>query len=779
LLNDKLVKQRFKGNEERTLKALCSRHRLWSFLGTGIILLAGTSTILASSREHALSLETRDPKIVGGSTSDDGAYPWMVALLSADTADPYDAQFCGGALIHPRWVLTAAHCVQDLYPSEVEIWIGSNRLETGTGGRRIGVAEIRVFPYYDASLTDSDLALILLEEAVDPSLVMPVALVSDETLDDPGVIARAIGWGASSGAEDTFPIDMQEVDLPIVANATAEPFFDDPVTDNMLFAGYALGGQNSCSGDSGGPLLAKNANNAWELIGLTSFGRGDVDCDAPDNYGAYTRVANFRSWILENISPAQLSWENYYGVKADGGDADGDGISNWEEFAFGSDPTEFYPALAAIRSSAKAGVTLDFWANTSGELVWRMDSSTDLLNWAGDSREEAYILNPTLVGHPSGVQMNLFTYVVPDSSEAARFFRLSALPAAFFAPGDLSLEVRQFQQTAMHVGDREENGERTRGYRLTLGDDPPSTARIAVRSADTPVSLVVTGANGETSLPGWQAITEGDYASVYEFAPTPGATYQASVSMAVAETPTDFRIAFFAIEDLVESTFPGSRSAALETSDPVDPLTTGSFYKDDYTLSDLSPAQHVIVRMESAGVDAYLELVDLETGLLLNEADDRNFFRDDYDAYLNFAVPDASRLMAIRATSAGPAETGAYTISFSVGPILEVGASTGGILSDSDPTDSIYTDSEYYRDDFLLTGLTVGNPVTVTLSPRSFDGFLMLLDATTGELLAEADDRGEGGAESLTFTAERGVVYFARVTSFDAQETGSYSLRAN
>ena len=66
-------------------------------------------------------------KIVGGSNASEGEYPWMVALVDADEESNYDGQFCGGTLIHPYWVITAAHCVAGMPPENIEVVLGATQ----------------------------------------------------------------------------------------------------------------------------------------------------------------------------------------------------------------------------------------------------------------------------------------------------------------------------------------------------------------------------------------------------------------------------------------------------------------------------------------------------------------------------------------------------------------------------------------------------------------------------------------------------------------------------
>ncbi len=135
------------------------------------------------------------PRIVGGTEAPRGRYPWMVSLASRAVSSNYSAHFCGGVLIHPHWVLTAAHCVERERPSTVEVVVGAHNLKTDVAPavRRLAVREIVLHPDYDAETSDSDLALLVLAEPVTD--VTPLEIIDDAALCAPGMEAVVLGWG--------------------------------------------------------------------------------------------------------------------------------------------------------------------------------------------------------------------------------------------------------------------------------------------------------------------------------------------------------------------------------------------------------------------------------------------------------------------------------------------------------------------------------------------------------------------------------------------------------
>ncbi len=250
-------------------------------------------------------------RIVGGDKADADAWPWMAALIEPGWGSDYLNQYCGGSLIHPRWILTAAHCVKDddgliTDVRNIEAVLGTHDLKSGPG-QHFAVKQILVHPLYgdgNYSTPDSDIALLELETPAEGYPTIPVYTGSDTLAGKESIV---IGWGSTRGWGNLprvmDPWILRQVTVPAVSNEECKRAFaeegyidtDYTIDSSMLCAGDINGGKDSCYGDSGGPLIVQD-EGIWKVAGLVSWGEGFY-CGEPGLYGVYTRVSEFTDFI--------------------------------------------------------------------------------------------------------------------------------------------------------------------------------------------------------------------------------------------------------------------------------------------------------------------------------------------------------------------------------------------------------------------------------------------------------------------------------------------------
>ncbi|KAF1393469.1 hypothetical protein PFLUV_G00016250 [Perca fluviatilis] len=239
-------------------------------------------------------------RIVGGVLDKPGGSPWQVLLRRSDGYG-----FCGGTLVSDRWVISAAHCLEETVD---HVTIGDyDKQRPDPGEQLIKVQKVVVHPHFHSFTFDSDIALLLLAQPVARGNTAIPACLPDPHLStyllQAGNRGVVTGWGLTQhlGRSSRF---LRKVTLPVVSYTECIASTEQVITDNMFCAGYLSVSQDACSGDSGGPFLV-NYRGTWFLTGVVSWGE---KCAAVGKFGVYTRLGNFLSWIRDTMRQRDM-WD--------------------------------------------------------------------------------------------------------------------------------------------------------------------------------------------------------------------------------------------------------------------------------------------------------------------------------------------------------------------------------------------------------------------------------------------------------------------------------------
>ncbi|KAI8432280.1 hypothetical protein MSG28_004707 [Choristoneura fumiferana] len=233
-------------------------------------------------------------RIVGGATTDISQVPYQVGLVIQILF--ILTTVCGGVLIAPNRVATAAHCYHDgIFTAQSFTTVhGSNLLFTG--GVRTTTTDVVPHPNWNPSTIENDIAILRITSLTLSNVIQPIALpFNDASNLFVGTVALASGYGLTS---DNGNIGLTQrvsaVNLPVIPNADCASVYGANFVFSSTLCTSGEGGRGTCSGDSGGPLVA-TINGIPNLIGITSFGARD-GCEVGFP-AAFARVTSYLSWI--------------------------------------------------------------------------------------------------------------------------------------------------------------------------------------------------------------------------------------------------------------------------------------------------------------------------------------------------------------------------------------------------------------------------------------------------------------------------------------------------
>merc|ERR1712203_138383 len=252
-------------------------------------------------------------RIVGGRDADRNEYPWQVAIIEKTKPDDV---WCGGSLITPWSVLTAAHCQFDcdiftrickkIEHDKLLVSVGKHTRMRDSSEQRIAIEDWINHQSYNgiqADEHDLDFAIIKLAKRVTLSdKISPVCLPSSRDTIYAEEIATVTGWGTQTFGLTDYPSVLQEVEVAWMSpeECRKTDFTNDEITDNMICARFP--GKDACQGDSGGPLIAISPQDKprkiYDQIGVVSWGKLCAKWNLP---GVYSRVTKQLAWIRSHM----------------------------------------------------------------------------------------------------------------------------------------------------------------------------------------------------------------------------------------------------------------------------------------------------------------------------------------------------------------------------------------------------------------------------------------------------------------------------------------------
>lgn len=253
-------------------------------------------------------------RVVGGTSTSINEWPFVVRIF----ADQHDVVgFCGGVLITPSRVLTAAHCL-DLPVGEVGVFhteIGSRQTFHPCTGRKTVIYAVK-HSWFTRVEAGNDVAILEIDPVMCASYT-PIALDDGSVWNDGRFFmlqfAYVAGWGATQASGNGYSQSLREAELYLYSDEQCGALHGTlPSTAGC--SGHIYDAVDACFGDSGGPLVVF-VNTLPLLVGIVSYGY-DM-CAIRGLPGIYTRVSEVLPFIEREAPGVTVVGTNAYAAPLD------------------------------------------------------------------------------------------------------------------------------------------------------------------------------------------------------------------------------------------------------------------------------------------------------------------------------------------------------------------------------------------------------------------------------------------------------------------------------
>ncbi|XP_030011963.1 tissue-type plasminogen activator-like [Sphaeramia orbicularis] len=262
--------------------------------------------------------ERRMNKVVGGSFTPIESHPWVSAVF-----EQRRGFLCGGSLIAPCWVLSAAHCFSDGEHTNIKrlvVYLGKSAINETDLAReqKFTVEKLIIHQKYNDTTYDNDIALLKIKGkdggcAAKSLTSRTVCLPPPHTQLPAGFQCSVAGFGKERHDAWHYSQYLKQAPVNLISQSEckSELYYKDRITENMFCAASPDWTTDACGGDSGGPLVCE-ASGRMFLFGVISWGEG---CAWKNKPGVYTQVTNYNKWITRKTRLSKYTEGLMYPMK--------------------------------------------------------------------------------------------------------------------------------------------------------------------------------------------------------------------------------------------------------------------------------------------------------------------------------------------------------------------------------------------------------------------------------------------------------------------------------